>query len=890
MDSLPHSSAAAGPEIEGGYRGANIVDLADIGTGDLALVGSKAYHLGLLLNAGFAVPQGFCITSNAFCSSVAPPHNGIAIPLSVRQEILEAYRSRGIRTAAVRSSAVEEDRAEASWAGIYSTVLRVTTEAELIAAVEECFRSLHGKVARLYRQSLGNGGAREVGCMAVLVQETVAAEAAGVLFTMNPFTRDRREMCINAVPGLGEPLASGRVTGDVFTVTRQGEVRERKITEKTRMLTTAGEVPVPERRRRAPSLDPRQVRELAKLGCRIERLYGCPQDVEFAVAGRRIYVLQARPIPQNGTRSHGVAERIEDYVRRERRALEARISALRCAGIVRASEVVFSNGNIGELLPVPTPMSFGLFRHVFAGNRGAIVTGRGSLGYRLEDGTAADLYELICGHAYFNMEVDARTFDIGLPFDVDAYLARVERDPSLAAYPELGLYEQVLGHDDTVARFGPVEGERRYASNRAFYQRIAAHGQVFLQEFPRILEPRFREYLEGERNVDLSPLSAEALVAKVNGLLRHLKEFSCVQFVIAARIGFFFTEVVRARLSGFFGADGDGFFGKLLQGLEGSQITQQTIDVERVARGELTREAFLRRYGHLAPNELEISSPRAAEDPGSVERLVRELTASGRRPSEEFRHQVARRRRTEAQVRRRLQETGARREEIDAFFAELNLAQAFLPLRETIKSYYAAEYALVRAALLQLARRTGLVPEEIFYLYPEELPECLGPPQPLRAKVTRRREERRLAEALAREKRMPPVIFGGRLEAIGAFPEITVSRRYKGTSVAPGHAIGVVRIVEAERIDVSRLMNELTGEEVIVMRCANLGVAPLLRKAVGLIIEIGGVLAHGACQARESGIPAVVMENASVLLRDGVRVKVDGDTGTVSLLDDGDAG
>jgi pyruvate,water dikinase len=197
---------------------------------------------------------------------------------------------------------------------------------------------------------------------------------------------------------------------------------------------------------------------------------------------------------------------------------------------------------------------------------------------------------------------------------------------------------------------------------------------------------------------------------------------------------------------------------------------------------------------------------------------------------------------------------------------------------------------LVRATLLQLARGIGLPPEDIFYLYPEELAECLGPRDALRDKVARRREERRLAQALAKQKRMPPVIFGNGLDTVGEFPEIAVSQRYQGDSVAPGKAIGVVRIVEAERIDVSRLMNELTGEEVIVMRCANLGVAPLLRKVAGLIIETGGVLSHGACQARESGIPAVVMENASILLRAGMRVKVDGDGGTVSLLDGGDAG
>jgi phosphohistidine swiveling domain-containing protein len=888
MNRLEQSTVGPAPTISEDRWDADIIDLADIQEGDLPLVGSKAYHLGVLLQAGFPVPKGFCITTHAFRKS-ATRDGTVLIPLSLQQIILDACRAKAIRMAAIRSSAVDEDLAEASWAGIYHTTLRVTTERELLIAVEECFRSLNGSIASLYRRCLGESGKSWNSSMAVLVQETVEADAAGVLFTMNPLTRDHDESCINVVPGLAEPLASGRVAGDVFTVTREGEVRERQIAEKTWMLTTAGTAPVPDKRRRAPSLDPWQLRELARLGSRIEQHFGCPQDVEFAVAGQRICILQARPIPEKNVRPSSEAEQVEAYVRRERLALEARISALRQTGNLRAGEAIFSNGNIGELLSVPTPMSFGLFQQVFASHRGAIVTGRKALGYRVEDGSSAGLFELVCGHAYFNLEVDAGTFDIGLPFDLDAYIARVKHDPSLANYPELGLYEQVLNRDDMVARFGSDEGEKRHAIYRAFYERIAACGRTFLQEFPSILEPRFRGYLDREMNVDLSSLSADALVARVDRLIQNLWEFSCVQFVIAARIAFFFTEVVRTRLREFLGEESDAFCGKLLQALEGSEITQQMMDVEAVARGEMSREAFLRRYGHLALNELEIASPRIADDPDFVERLVREVIVPGRRPGEEFRRQVARRQQCEAELRQRLRADGARPEDLDAFFAELRLAQAFLPLRETIKSYYLAEYALIRAALLQLARVTGLGSENIFYLYPEELAECLGPLEALRTKIARRREERRLAEVLAKQKRMPAVIFGSSLDLIGAFPEIAACRLCKGTSVAPGKAIGVVRIVEAEKIDVSRFMNELTGEDVIVMRCANLGVAPLLRKVAALIIDIGGVLSHGACQARESGIPAVVMENASMVLRNGMRVQVDGDAGTVSLLDGGDA-
>jgi pyruvate,water dikinase len=883
MARVRQTTVGATADISEGHRDADIVDLADIRDGDLGLVGTKAYHLGMLLRAGFEVPKGFCITTHAFRRSLASPGNAVLIPPSLRQTILDAYRHKRIAVAAIRSSAVDEDLAEASWAGIYPTTLRVTTEQDLLDSVEKCFRSVHGRVASLYRENMANGGSGN-GSMAVLVQETVDAQAAGVLFTVNPLTRSEHELCINAVPGLAEPLMSGRVTGDAFTVTPDGEIVEQRISAKSRMLTRAGEAPVARRDRRSPALGSRHIRKLARMGRDIENCFGCPQDVEFAVANGRIYVVQARPIPAGAARRDGLAERVDAYVRREHERLRERIAALRGNGVLRAEDAVFSNGNIGELLPTPTPMSFGIFRHIFASERGAIVSGRRLLGYRLTDGAAENLYELICGHAYFNLEVDAGTFSIGFPLDVPGYLERIERDPSLASYPELGLYEQQLTREDAVARFGP-DGERHFRTYSTFRARLAAHGETFLRAYSAIAEPEFERYLERERTVDLSAFSAPALVERVGVLLRHLKHFSCVQFVIAARIGFFFTEAVESGARTLFGEEGGQVVNKLLQGLEGSRVTERAIDMERVARGEMDRAEFLRRHGHLAPNELEISEPRIAETPGALERMLQDFSPSTRSPAKEFRRQVHRRKVLERQVRRRLQAAGRTAEQIDGFFAELRLAQAFLPLRETIKSTYTAEYALIRSALLHLARRVGLGPEEIFYLYPDELQECLGPAGALRDRIRRRHEERRMAQILAREKRMPPLILGRDLEAIGEQPNLAVAREMEATRVAPGQAIGVARILQTEKIDLARVMKELTGDEIIVMRAANLGMAPLFRKVAGLILEIGGILAHGACQARESGIPAVVLENATVLLRDGARIRVDGNTGTVSLVD-----
>lgn len=862
----------------------DILDLAEIRPGDRPLVGAKAYNLGLLLQAGFPVAKGFCITTQAFQKYGMHFHETSPAQDPFREVILRAYRKACIKTAAVRSSAVEEDHPDASWAGVYSSILPVTGEQQLIEAVEACFRSLQGPVASRYRHLRG---ARSAGApaMAVVIQQLVDADAGGILFTVNPLTRSPREFHVNAVPGLGEPLASGRVTGDSFVVTPEGSVISQTISEKSVMLARTGEVQVPRRERFRPALDPGQIAELARMGSAIRDFFGCPQDIEYAVERGRIYIVQARPIPENKDPGCTREKRIEAYIRRERARLRRKITDLQTAGKLHGSEAIFSNGNIGELLSNPTPMSFGLFRHIFASRNGAIVTGRRLLGYIMPDEATENLYELICGHPYFNVEIDAWTFNIGIPPDLQGYLERIVENPLRANYPEIGLYQQRITYHDALSRYGPENGERHFRTARTFHKRIADYAKDFLPRFAAEIEPTLCENLRQSREIERCHGSAEELLQDIHAGMHRLKHVSCVHFVVAARIGFFFAEMTRLRLLDLFGDEGEQWCGKLLQGLPGSRITRQMIDLENVAEGRTSPAEFLDHYGHLATNELEISLPRIAEDPASVERMLRELAASGRRPTAEFRQQMERRTALESELKKRLCRAG-KATAAHEFFEELRLAQRFLPLRETLKYYYAAEYARIRRALLHLARRTAMEPGEIFHLYPEELAECLGPRTIVMEKVKHRQQDRRMAAVLAREKRLPPVIFARRLGEIGRAPELKNSQILAGRAVAPGIAVGAVRIVNPDAANVARIEEKLTGDEILVTRSANLGLAPLLRIVSGLVIEIGGILAHSACQAREAGIPAVVVENATMLLRDGARVKVDGGNGTVVLMDE----
>ncbi len=859
-----------------------IRDLADIGVDDAALVGGKAYPLAMLMRRGFTVPKGFCITTEAYRLAGGSDVREVKLPDLLRDLIVAAWRRAGIAAAAVRSSAPEEDGHTASWAGIFPTTLPVEDEHALIAAVERCFRAVHAPETSAYR-SLAANCSRPA--MAVLVQELVDAEAAGMVFTSNPVTGARDEIVINAVHGLGKPLASGRVTGDTFVVGRDGTIKTQTVLAKPFRFTRRGEIAVAPEHWEVPALTAHAVAALAKTAMDIEASFNCPQDIEFALAGNCISILQARPI--TGLRRDN--DEVKAFVDRERRRLKKRADKLRRQGRLTAAEVVFSNGNIGELLPTPTPMSFGLFREIFASDGGAIVAGRCALGYKLADDSAVGLYELICGQPYFNLEVDVGTFNVGIPMDVDDVIRRVSDDPSRANYPEFGLYQQTFEANHTELHGDTAEESSRNEpscnTGRRFHESMVAAGHAILDRFAGEIEPALRQSVAEARQGLNADLDVPELVTAIGRRIDRLKRGSCVQFVIAARLGFFFAEMVRSRLTHHIGDS--ALTPHLLQGLEGSRITEQALDLERLAAGQITRDAFLESHGHLAANELEISLPRLAEDTSALDCLLNDLAGSGRRPGEDFQHQQGRRCAAEMELQQRLADVGLPAEDAAQLLVDLRLAQAFLPLRETVKYYYAAEYAVIRSLLLRLNRALDWQQDDIFYLLPDEILRCNSAVGRLKQRIAKRRREQRLATRVARKYRLPAVIFGSRLHEIGMHHDLPAAQQLAGTPVAPGSAIGVVRLYDCAKG--AAALKDMQGDEIIVARSANLGLAPFMRMAAGLIVEVGGVLSHAACQARESGIPAVVLPNATLTLRDGMTVRLDGDTGLVELLEAGGA-
>jgi rifampicin phosphotransferase len=261
---LGRPSQAADLAVARGMGPDQVVDLAVAGGMGPERVGSKAFNLARLAAAGLPVPVGFVVMPEAFQAW------GVAEPA-----VAAAARRLGGDRYAVRSSAPAEDLPGASYAGMYESVLNVAP-ADVAAAARQVWQSgTAGRVAA-YREGRAKGaGQAEIGAMAVLVQVMVEAQAAGVAFTADPITGNHGEVVITAVRGLGERLVGGEAVGDEWVVSA-GRARCRRSAE--------------------DAIDAGQARQVARLAQRAEALFGAPQDVEWAIAGGRVFLLQARPM------------------------------------------------------------------------------------------------------------------------------------------------------------------------------------------------------------------------------------------------------------------------------------------------------------------------------------------------------------------------------------------------------------------------------------------------------------------------------------------------------------------------------------------------------------------------------------------------------------------
>ncbi|MFF2314893.1 PEP/pyruvate-binding domain-containing protein [Arthrobacter sp. NPDC058097] len=911
-----------------------VLGLGDLSASMLPQVGGKAANLGELLAAGLPVPDGFCLTTEAYVQAVEPlgladVHNalqntpaddlealaGLAararslitsaeLPTAIAGEILTAYRTLGGVPVAVRSSATAEDLPFASFAGQQDTYLNVIDAVALLDAVRKCWASLWTDRAVAYRASRNIDPATVA--LAVVVQRMVNAEAAGVMFTANPVTGRRREAVIDASPGLGEAVVSGAVNPDHFVVdTGSGAILQRRLGDKrtaVRPLPGGGTEFVEQSADGQACLTDARIRELAALGSKAEAHYGAPQDTEWALdGGGKVWLTQSRPI----TTLYPLPERaLPGEKNTERRSQGDELRVYLCFSLAQ-----------GLTRPL-TPMGLAALRQI-----GSSVAA--AAGFDVPDPRSGPPPYVEAGQRIFIDLTAAARSTVGrriIPnvFDVmEARSAKVLR--SVFDDPRLSITRRTPW--DLLRHVVPIAARARVpeAAVRALLRPEAALKRLnrFTTEFNATLElPR--------------GASPHARLDHAEGILSRL--FPNLPAVLPlAGLGFAMLGLAGKLLGAgkLFGTGGDGSGGDAAG--EGNAGAKRNIDLQPVLRGlpnnvttemdlELWRVAtriksdaesvavltgnhptvlaqrfaaadlpataqaglteFLARYGHRAVAEIDVGMPRWRDDPthilGVLANYLR-LEDPERAPDRQFSKAAAE---ADAQIERLVAEASTRgRLRGMAVGAALRRARLFAGLRELPKFQIVLALAEVRKQLAAvgtvLAEQERIArADDIFFLDFAEATRALDG-----ADMQDLVAQRQGAYYLELERRHIPRM----LLSDGTEPETLLTAVGSADAGAlSGSPASAGTVTAPARVILDPVGAHLEPGEILVAPSTDPGWTPLFLTAGGLVMEMGGPNSHGAVVAREYGIPAVVgVADATSLLRTGQEVTVDGGAGTV---------
>ncbi|MGY1691379.1 PEP/pyruvate-binding domain-containing protein [Geodermatophilus sp. SYSU D01105] len=853
-----------------GAPATTVVPLDDQRATELARAGGKGVGLARLRRAGLPVPDGFVVDAGAYrrfvaVSGLAPLVDRVTagldgrdadalaaasatlraafeaapVPGDLAGPVVAAWRRLGGGPVAVRSSATTEDLPGASSAGQQDTFLDVTGAEQVVDAVRRCWSSVWTARALAYRARQGTPSA--AAAVAVVVQRMVPAEVAGVLFTADPLTGRRDRVVLEAVRGLGDALVSGRATPQ-------------------RWVLDAGKHAVldgPDGAVR-PLLDDGHLRELADLGLRAATLSGGPQDLEWAIADGRCWLLQSRPVttlfplppgPPAGPglrvyipltlAAQGVAEPMTPAGNAAFTGLVTAVSSLWSLRRRPAREVPpWVSQVAGRLFYDITPL-------LASPRLGRSLADRMGL---KDPATAAVLREWLDreGHRL------VRPRGVALPAGLTWWVAREVPGLIAAAAAPVGARRRLLARaEDSV---------RRVRDEAAALTGPREQAEYVLATLP-------------QRTLDVAWAQLPQVYV---GLLAGALAAELCERWLGTSAG---MEPVRRWLP----HDPTLAMGTALARLARS-CREAGEEPSETAPG---MAEFLSTFGHRAPDrEIDLGLPRFRDDPTYVVELVRGYLAAGD-PGELIDRQRRGAEQAEAAARDLVAAVRRARGRLRALLlrAVLSRYRALAGLRERPKFDLVRVLALGRGLLQQVG--AALVadgrlddPDDVFFLDPADLRAAVeGTAPDLRERAGRRRQEyeREL------DRRVVPLLLTSDGETVygPAAPAASAPGTLAGTGVSPGVHEGVVRVLD------SPVGAALAAGEVLVAASTDPGWTPLFQLAGALVMEVGGVVSHGAIVAREYGIPAVAtVPDATRRLRTGQRVRVDGGAGTVTVLAD----
>jgi phosphoenolpyruvate synthase/pyruvate phosphate dikinase len=859
-----------------------VLGLEEIGKTQVALVGGKGAHLGELSRIeGMRVPAGFCVTTDAFrrimttvpwiddqldrlsrlnpddrqairtlSAEIRRTLEGIAIPDDLAAAITRSVTRLGGQAAyAVRSSATAEDLPTASFAGQQDTYLNVVGSAAVLKHVSRCWASVFTERAVTYR--LRNGFDHRKVHMAVVVQQMLFPQAAGILFTADPVTSNRKVVSIEASFGLGEALVAGLVNADVYKV-RDGEVVAKSVAAKRlaiHALPAGGtrELAIEPSSQEQPALTDAQIVRLAQLGRRIEAQFGCPQDIEWCLVDGGFQIVQSRPIttlfPIPATSDQG-------------------------------NHVYVSVGHQQMMTDPMKPLGLSVWqlttlRPMYeAGGRLFVDVTRelGSPASRAGLLKAMGTSDPLMGDALQTI-LDRGDFIPTLPDDgvgwryADSPPAPVETDPAIVA----GLIER------SQASIATLKRDIRTKSGPALLDFILAD----IQELKRILvDPQshqvimagmqatwwLNEQLQawlGEKN------AADALAQSAPGNVTS--EMGLALLDVA--------DVIRPHpdVVAFLQHVNDENFLDELPALAGGRDARDAI------------AAFLDKYGMRCVGEIDITKPRWSERPTTLVPMILGNIKNFEPGAGERRfvqgRQRAREKERDLLTRLRALPDGERKAEEAKRM--IDRIRTFIGYREYPKYHIISRYFVYKQALLNEAERLVQARvlgdrEDIFYLTFAELHDVVRTNHVDDLLIRQRKDAHRFFQGLT-----PARVLTSDGEAVaGTYRRADVpAGALTGLPVSAGTVEGRARVI----LDLAEA--DLEAGDILVTAYTDPSWTPAFVAIKGLVTEVGGLMTHGAVIAREYGLPAVVgVEHATRLIRDGQRIRVHGTDGYIEIL------
>ena len=871
--------------------GRYVLGFQEIDQTQVAVAGGKGAHLGELSRIeGLRVPAGFCVTTDAFQRIMAEAPSiddrldqlsrldpddreairalsaeirltleEIAIPDDLAAAITRALALLGEQAAyAVRSSATAEDLPAASFAGQQDTYLNVVGPAAILQRVSRCWASLFTERAVTYR--LRNGLDQWTVRMAVVVQRMVFPQAAGILFTADPLTGNRKVASVEASFGLGEALVSGLVNADVYKA-RDGEVIARTIATKQRAIyaSPAGGTQTraiePERQAQ-PALTDAQVVRLAQLGRRIEAHLGCPQDIEWLLDDDGFQIVQSRPIT--------------------------------------------------TLFPIPAASDRENHFYVSVGHQQMMTDAMKPLGISLWQLTAArPMYE--AGGRLF-VDVTAglaspasragllEVLGRGDPLIGDALRTILERGDFIRSLPDEGSGEWPARASAGGAP-APIETDpaivteligRSQASIAALKREIQTKSGTALLDF--ILED-----IQELRRILFDPQSYQALMAGMeatwwlnDNVQAWLGEKNVADTLtqsvphnVTSEMGLALldvADVIRPHLE----------VVAFLERVEDEGLVDESFldELPRLAGGQEARDAiraWLDTYGMRCVGEIDVTRPRWSERPTTLVPMILsniknfEPGAAKRR----FEHGRQEAWKKEQELLERLRALPDGEQRVKEVKRMIDRVRTFIGYREYPKYSMISRYFVYKQALLAEAERLAQThvlreKEDIFFLALQELQDVVRTNQVDDQLIRQRKDAFRSYQALT-----PPRVLTSDGEAvIGSYRREDIpAGALVGLPVSAGTVEGRARVI----LDMADA--DLEPGDILVTAHTDPSWTPLFVAIKGLVTEVGGLMTHGAVIAREYGVAAVVgVEHATRLIQDGQRIRVHGTDGYVEIL------